>query len=128
MILHLRTASVVCLFATGALSLFGQKSTTADAMTLLARCQQCHGEKLAMANLSLASREAMLKGGDHGPAVAPGNGAASLLYQRISGQIQPAMPLAPLPRLTAAEIATIKEWIDAGDLQWLVCPLPRQPP
>ena len=94
--------------------MFGQKPPAVDAASVLARCQQCHGEKLKMANLSLASREAMLKGGDHGPAITPGNAAASLLYQRISGQIAPAMPLAPLAPLNAAEIAAVRDWINVG--------------
>ena len=93
---------------------YGQKSPAVNTAAVLARCQQCHGEKLKMANLSLASRDAMLKGGDHGPAINPGNAAASLLFQRINGQITPAMPLAPLAPLNAAEIAAVKDWINAG--------------
>ena len=67
-----------------------------------------------MANLSMASRESMLKGGNHGPAIVPGNAAESLLYKRITGEVKPAMPMAPIPALTAEEIAAVKEWIDAG--------------
>src|SRR5437773_1928248 len=43
-------------------------------------CFQCHGETLKMANLDLRSREAMLKGGDKGPALTPGNASGSLIY------------------------------------------------
>jgi len=92
----------------------GQKSQAPNAVAVLAKCQQCHGEKLQMSNLSLASRAGMLKGGDHGPAIVPGKAASSLLYQRITGEVQPAMPMAPVPRLTAEEIAAVKDWIDAG--------------
>ncbi len=92
----------------------GQKSQAPNAVAVIAKCQQCHGEKLQMSNLSLANRAAMLKGGDHGPAIVPGKAASSLLYQRITGEVQPAMPMAPLPKLTAEEIAAVKDWIDAG--------------
>ncbi|HEX4595788.1 MAG TPA: PSD1 and planctomycete cytochrome C domain-containing protein [Bryobacteraceae bacterium] len=92
----------------------GQKSQAPDAVAVLAKCQQCHGEKLQMSNLSMANRASILKGGDHGPAIVPGNAASSVLYQRITGQVQPAMPMAPLPKLTAEEIAAVKAWIDAG--------------
>ena len=56
----------------------------------------------------------MLKGGATGPAIAPGDGAGSLMMKRVTGQVQPAMPMAPVPALTAQEIATLKEWIDQG--------------
>jgi hypothetical protein len=78
------------------------------------KCFQCHGEALKMANLDLRSREAMLKGGDKGPALAPGHAADSLLYKRITGAEQPKMPMAPLPGLEASEIALLKDWIDQG--------------
>jgi hypothetical protein len=65
-----------------------------------------------MANLDLRSRDAALKGGQHGPAIVPGNAAASRLYQHLTGQAQPQMPMGG--RLTDAEIAVIKAWIDNG--------------
>ena len=92
----------------------GQRSQAPNATTVLAKCQQCHGKMLQMSNLSLVNRASILKGGDHGPAIVPGNAAGSLLYQHITGQVQPVMPMAPLPKLTAEEIAAVKDWIDAG--------------
>jgi hypothetical protein len=73
---------------------------------------QCHGLASPMANLDLKTREGALKGGQHGPAIVPGNAAASNLYKHVAGQEQPRMPLGG--KLTDEEIAAIKAWIDRG--------------
>ena len=78
------------------------------------RCLQCHGEAVQMSNLDLRTRELALKGGDKGPALVPGNAAASRLYRRVAGLEQPAMPMAPLPALTSQEVSLLKDWIDQG--------------
>lgn len=78
---------------------------------LKAHCWQCHGEDEELAG-SLDARLArfLLKGGDSGPAIVPGNHAESFLYERISsGEMPPGDK-----KLSAAEIDTIAEWIDAG--------------
>src|SRR5947207_15992679 len=56
-------------------------------------CVSCHGPSQQMSLLDLSSRAAALKGGQKGPAIVPGNAAASPLYRRLTGQDQPAMPL-----------------------------------
>jgi hypothetical protein len=104
--------ALLCLLPAGRNVLAQQP--TPNATAVLAKCQQCHGEKLQMANLSVASRASILKGGDHGPSIIPGNAEGSLLYQRITGQVQPLMPMAPLPKLSAEEIAAVKDWINSG--------------
>src|ERR1044071_4886131 len=76
-------------------------------------CAACHGAGQQMSALDLSSRAAALKGGQKsGPAIVPGNAAASPFYRRITGADQPAMPLGG--KLSAAEIAILKQWIDAG--------------
>jgi hypothetical protein len=77
-------------------------------------CFQCHGESLKMANLDLRNRDAMLKGGDKGPALKPGKAADSPIYKRVAGLEQPKMPMAPLPPLSEREITVLKDWIDQG--------------
>ena len=85
-----------------------------DAHELLAkRCLACHGAKKPQAGLDLTSRESLLRGGISGPAVAPGAGEASLLYQRAAGDPGPQMPLGGTP-LRDTELATLAAWIDAG--------------
>ena len=88
--------------------------TEKEVLPILQKCFQCHGEALQMANLDLRTRESMLKGGEKGPAVVPGNAEASLVYRRVTGQQPPVMPMAPVPPLNAREIAVLKDWIDQG--------------
>src|SRR5438034_10871697 len=76
------------------------------------KCLKCHGLASPMANLDLKSRESALKGGQHGPAIVPGDAAASNLYKHVAGQEQPRMPLGG--KLTDEEIAGLKAWIDRG--------------
>src|SRR5262245_42196442 len=78
------------------------------------KCLQCHGDAVQMSNLDLRTRESMLKGGDNGPAIVPGNAGASRLYRRVTGLEKPVMPMSPMPPLTSQEIATMKSWIDQG--------------
>jgi len=91
--------------------------TDKEIRPILDRCLQCHGEAIQMSKLDLRTREGILKGGEKGPAVVPGDSAGSLLYKRITGQQQPVMPMPPVPALSSTEIALVKDWIDQG-AQW----------
>ena len=50
---------------------------------LTAKCQRCHGDKLAEAGLRLDSRRSMLAGSDTGPVVVPGDAAKSRLVAAV---------------------------------------------
>jgi mono/diheme cytochrome c family protein len=78
------------------------------------KCLQCHGEAVQMSDLDLRTRESMLKGGENGPAIVPGNAEASRLYRRVAGLEKPVMPMVPIPPLTSQEINVLKSWIDRG--------------
>ena len=91
-----------------------QQASEVDAQAVLKRCWQCHGAMLQMSKLDLSTREGMLKGGEKGPAVVPGNAEASPLYRRVAGLQTPAMPMAPVPALNAQEVALLKDWINQG--------------
>src|SRR5216684_6947021 len=80
---------------------------------LAARCLGCHSQEKRSGGLSLATYADALDGGRSGPALDPGRGAASLLIQRVTGDVQPAMPPGQRP-LSAAEVAVIRTWIDEG--------------
>lgn len=77
-----------------------------------AHCFECHGPDEQEASLRLDHREALLTGGDSGPAIKPYQPAESLLLQVVEydGDIQ--MP--PDSKLPAAKIKLIEEWIKRG--------------
>jgi hypothetical protein len=78
-------------------------------------CQGCHGPAQALARLDLSTREAMLRGGQRGPSITPGNAAASLLYRAIEARGDLKMPPGDASkRLPAATVAAFKQWIDGG--------------
>jgi hypothetical protein len=79
---------------------------------LAANCMQCHGKEPLLAHLDLRTRETALKGALHGAAIIPGNAAESHLYRHLTGQEVPQMPLGG--KLSDADIAMIKSWIDSG--------------
>src|SRR5438046_2571411 len=82
---------------------------------LQASCWKCHGASIQLSKLDLRTREAALKGGEKGPAVVPGKAEESRLYRLVSGVEKPAMPMDG--KLSADQIAAIKDWIDQG-AQW----------
>src|ERR1700722_9771179 len=50
---------------------------------LAGTCVKCHGAKKASGGVRLDSREALLAGGETGPAVVPGDPQGSLLIQAV---------------------------------------------
>ncbi|HUQ94653.1 MAG TPA: PSD1 and planctomycete cytochrome C domain-containing protein [Bryobacteraceae bacterium] len=71
---------------------------------------KCHSGDGAQGGLDVRTPAGLVRGGAKGAAIIAGNGAQSLLYQRVaSGQ----MPLAAKP-LTSSESDLIKQWIDQG--------------
>ena len=80
---------------------------------LQARCSACHMGDKREAGLWLHTRADILKGGQGGAAVIPGNSKESLLIQRVTGFRAPRMPLAG-EHLGEREIGILQAWIDQG--------------
>jgi cytochrome c553 len=78
---------------------------------LTAHCLKCHGTTKPKAGLDLRTRAGMLKGGESGPALVPGASAKSLVFEMVH---KGDMPPDKEGKLTAAEIALVKAWIDGG--------------
>jgi hypothetical protein len=76
-------------------------------------CWSCHGPDKQFAGLRLDSREAMLAGGDSGPAVEPSKPEESLIVAAVShAGDAPKMP--PKRRLDASQVAALTDWVRAG--------------
>jgi mono/diheme cytochrome c family protein len=76
-------------------------------------CVRCHGGEATKAGFDMTRRESLLRGGDDGAVVLTGDPAASQLYLRVTHTKDPGMPYKK-PKLEAADIATIADWIRAG--------------
>ncbi len=75
-------------------------------------CHTCHTD-LQSGGLRLDSREAMLKGGNSGPAVIPGDPDSSLLIQAVH-HTHERLKMPPAGQLPQAQIADLVEWVKAG--------------
>jgi len=94
---------------------FQQVSFDRDIRPIFAtRCLNCHGEKKQNGGLRLDAKAFAMRGGQSGPAIVAGNALASRLYQRISAQDDDERMPPVGERLSAAETALIKAWVDAG--------------
>jgi uncharacterized membrane protein len=77
-------------------------------------CARCHGARKQNARLRLDSRDAVLLGGKHGPAVVPGDSARSPVYRAITDPVPDTRMPQDAPPLPADEIDRIRRWIDQG--------------
>src|SRR5262245_36502219 len=76
-------------------------------------CLTCHAAT-RMGGLDMTSRDGLLKGGNSGPAVVPGEPEHSLLIQAVSyTHKRLKMPLQQ-PRLSDQEVADLSAWVKAG--------------
>jgi uncharacterized membrane protein len=79
-------------------------------------CLSCHGPDKSKAGLRLDSLEAMLKGGENGPAIVPGKSAESPLSKRVRlpATDQDHMPPEGKHQPTSEDIALLEWWINTG--------------
>ena len=79
---------------------------------LAVRCFSCHGAQAAHGGLRVDSLEAILRGGDSGPAIVPCDPAASLLVTAVR---QESLVMPPEGgKLADAEIGAIEAWVRDG--------------
>ncbi len=79
---------------------------------LAAQCFACH-TATAMGGLVMKSREALLKGGDSGPAIVSGHPDQSLLIQAVR-QTHDRLKMPPQSRLAEEQIENLVTWVRAG--------------
>jgi hypothetical protein len=76
-------------------------------------CFKCHGDRKASHGLRTDSRDALVRGGDSGPAIVPGHPERSLLIQAI-GYAHPDIHMPPDKRLSEPVVAEFANWIKQG--------------
>jgi len=82
---------------------------------LTAHCFECHGPDTQESGLRVDRRADLLKGGKSGrPAIEPGRSAGSRLLQLVSGSDKKLTMPPDGTRLNAAEVETLRKWIDEG--------------
>ncbi len=74
-------------------------------------CAKCHGPLEQKGGLEVDTPQALLKGGDEGPVLVPGQPDQSPLYQVLAPGADPHMP--PKKQLSDAERAIVRDWITA---------------
>ena len=80
---------------------------------LVNHCQECHGPKKQRGGLRLDSRTAVLKGGDTGTAIVPGQPAQSRLIKAV-GYADVNLRMPPKTRLSAEQVADLTAWVKMG--------------
>src|SRR5215204_1456871 len=111
--------------ATVGVSAFSSSSTRAQQATarvdfvkevqtlLRQRCISCHGPSQQMMGLRLDRRRDAMRGSTFGTVIGPGNGEASRLFLRISGNTR-GQQMPPTGVMEPEQIALMKRWIDEG--------------
>src|SRR5262245_8198666 len=83
----------------------------------LRRCAACHGAHEPEARLDVRTRASLLRGGKSGPAVTPGDAAASLIVRRlVAGEMPPRHRLVDAGGrpVEPSEFDVLRRWIDSG--------------
>jgi hypothetical protein len=82
---------------------------------LVERCYECHSPqaKKLKGNLLLDTRAGLLKGGDLGPSLVPGNPDQSLLVKAVRW-IDEDLKMPPKKRLPPEEVADLEAWVKMG--------------
>jgi len=80
------------------------------------RCSSCHNNSKTSGGLSIASYEALMKGGSKGPVISPGNPSTSDLFRRVNltPERSDFMPTKGKAPLNEHEIAAVGWWISQG--------------
>ena len=76
-------------------------------------CFPCHGGKKTSGGLRVDSREALMKGGDSGPAVVPGDPDSSPLVQAVR-HVHDDLKMPPGKKLADNVVADLAAWVKQG--------------
>jgi Planctomycete cytochrome C/Anaphase-promoting complex subunit 4 WD40 domain len=110
--------SVVTFAAGAARADENRKANYQDDLVPLLResCFGCHNADKAKGNLNLTSYSTLMQGGSSGAAIEPGDPGASYLYQLVTHQSEPHMPLNSA-KLPEEKLAIFRRFIEDGALE-----------
>lgn len=107
-----RTALAIFVFSSVLLADPREEFETKVRPVLADNCFACH-RQTAMGGLRLDSREALLKGGAHGPAVVPGKADESLLM-KVVDYTHDRLRMPPSGKMKPEAVAALRTWIESG--------------
>jgi mono/diheme cytochrome c family protein len=89
-------------------------------------CTKCHAGVKQKAGVDLRTPQTILKGGDDGPIVVPGDAKNSKLFKALHSEADPHMPPMESKQLNEEQIAIVARWIEklpstnqaAGAIDW----------
>ncbi len=83
---------------------------------LAKNCYGCHSARAdkLKAGLSLDTKAGLLRGGERGPAVLPGDARKSMLLRAIRHDDKHLKPMPPKQKLSADQLATLTQWVKLG--------------
>src|SRR5262245_25521086 len=101
-------------------ALFGQNAAAGEAFfeakirpVLVDTCFKCHGGEKTSNGLTMVSRTALLKGGEHGPALIPGEPKKSLLLRALRHE-HDKIRMPPGKKMPEHVIEDFAAWIQQG--------------
>ena len=111
---HFRFIAILLSLVVGGRSVLADEAANSWAAmrVLKTQCFGCHSEKKRKGGLVMTSREALIKGGDNGTALVPGDPEKSEFLATLSAEADPHMP--PKKQLASPEIAALRAWVVAG--------------
>lgn len=81
---------------------------------LVAECYECHDAKKQKGDLRLDHAAGLLKGGEEGPSIVPGDAKNSILIQSMSHSHETLVMPKKRPKLSAQIIADFVTWVNRG--------------
>jgi hypothetical protein len=81
---------------------------------LVAECYECHDAKKQKGDLRLDYRDGLLKGGEEGPAIVPGDAKKSILLQSMDHSHETLQMPKKRPKLDPQILADFTEWVNRG--------------
>lgn len=117
---HLLRIVIIAVMGVGAAHAGDEVDFTRDILPVFREaCVECHGAEKQKGKLRMDTREALLKGGEDGKVIEPGNAEKSDLLRRITlpeddDDVMP--PKGKAMHLTPVQVERVKKWIIAGAL------------